>query len=121
MAAHHEIGRDAHGFGYGGTGMKSFQNNFEKYGAEYGVGDVIGCLLDLPPPAADLKGVKGGARATIGFSKNGASLGTAFTLPQGLLGSVFFPALVRLSLPLSLSLFLPVSPSCLSLTLTPLP
>lgn len=83
MAAHHELGRDAHGFGFGGTGMKSFQNAFEKYGETYGKGDVIGCYLELLP--------SGGS---ISYSKNGKDLGTAFTLPAALAGTVFFPALV---------------------------
>ena len=47
MAAHTELGRDAYGFGYGGTGMKSNKNNFEKYGDTYGEGDTIGCYIEL--------------------------------------------------------------------------
>jgi ATP-dependent RNA helicase DDX1 len=83
MAAHHELGRDAHGFGYGGTGMKSFMNTFEAYGEPYGEGDVIGCLLDMTshPPS-------------IHFSKNGKALGRAFSLSEEHASSVLFPACV---------------------------
>lgn len=41
MSAHHELGKDAHGFGYGGTGMKSINGTFEAYGGKYGDGDVV--------------------------------------------------------------------------------
>ena len=82
MAAHHELGRDAHGFGYGGTGMKSLNNSFEQYGEKYGNGDVIGCAVDLEETAS------------ISFYKNGVSLGEAFRLPESMVGMVIFPAFV---------------------------
>ena len=47
MAAHLELGRDAHGFGFGGTGMKSYSNAFEKWGEAYGIGDVMGCYIEV--------------------------------------------------------------------------
>jgi len=100
MAAHHELGRDAHGFGYGGTGMKSFQNAFEKWGEEYGVGDVIGCYLQLQGAAEESArgggggGGGGGGAGTIRYSKNGVDLGTAFALSENLRGHVLFPAFV---------------------------
>ena len=34
MAAHHELGKDSHGFGYGGTAMKSHAGAFESYGSK---------------------------------------------------------------------------------------
>jgi len=92
MAAHHELGRDAHGFGYGGTGMKSYQNAFEKWGDTYGSGDVIGCYLTLHGETKAAGG-QGGA-GTIRYSKNGTDLGTAFTLSEHLLGHALFPAFV---------------------------
>lgn len=82
MAAHHELGRDAHGFGYGGTGMKSLNNVFEAYGEKYGNGDVIGCALDLDEST------------NICFFKNGKALGEAFKLPESMVGTVLFPAVV---------------------------
>lgn len=45
MQAALELGRDAQGFGYGGTGMKSHKNSFEAYGTKYGDGKVgVMCL-----------------------------------------------------------------------------
>lgn len=81
MAAHHELGRDMHGFGYGGTGMKSLNNAFEAYGEKYGSGDTIGCALDLD-------------ESTISFFKNGQPLGVAFKLPESMVGMAIFPAFV---------------------------
>lgn len=81
MAAHHELGKDAHGFGYGGTGMKSLNNTFEPYGKKFGPGDTVGCYIDLDDN-------------TISFSVNGVQHGTAFEIPQSLRSSVFFPAYV---------------------------
>jgi ATP-dependent RNA helicase DDX1 len=43
--------------------------------------DVIGCYLDL-------------GSGEIKFSKNGADLGKAFTIPQQLKSATFFPAVV---------------------------
>ena len=94
MAAHHELGRDAHGFGYGGTGMKSNANNFEKYGQEYNAGDTIGCYLELETAGTTVAAGAGAAAGTIRFTKNGVDLGTAFTLPEAVRGHVMFPAVV---------------------------
>ncbi|CDW54086.1 ATP dependent RNA helicase Ddx1 [Trichuris trichiura] len=41
------LGTDGEGFGYGGTGKKSFQNKFDDFGEAFGLNDTIGCLLDL--------------------------------------------------------------------------
>jgi ATP-dependent RNA helicase DDX1 len=65
MAAHLELGKDAHGFGYGGTGKKSLNNGFEDYGEKYVNGDTIGCYLNW-------------GDKTVSFSKNGKFLGPAF-------------------------------------------
>ena len=81
MAGHLELGRDSHGFGYGGTGKKSNNNTFEDYGGVYGDGDTVGCYVDWK------------AR-TISFSKNKTFLGVAFQIPESLVGSVLFPAVV---------------------------
>ena len=80
IAAHHELGRDAYGFGYGGTGMKSFKNGFDKYGETYATGDIIGCFLDIETN-------------TISYSKNGVDLGVAFNMPDTIQGTVLFPAI----------------------------
>uniref|UniRef100_A0A158R384 ATP-dependent RNA helicase n=1 Tax=Nippostrongylus brasiliensis TaxID=27835 RepID=A0A158R384_NIPBR len=42
-----DLGTDQESFGFGGTGMKSTQRKFEKYGESFTTGDVLGCYLDL--------------------------------------------------------------------------
>lgn len=41
------LGTDAFGYGFGGTGMKSHAGKFEKYGEPFHQGDTVGCRLDL--------------------------------------------------------------------------
>jgi ATP-dependent RNA helicase DDX1 len=83
MSAHLMLGKDGQGFGYGGTGFKSHDGNFDKYGGSFTAGDVITCYLDLSPDSP---------KKTISYSKNGEYLGVAFEIPDDLIGSVFFPA-----------------------------
>jgi ATP-dependent RNA helicase DDX1 len=83
MAAHHELGRDAYGFGYGGTAKKSHDNDFADYGEKYSDGDVIMCYVDR---SAGGEGVS--------YSRNGKDLGKAFDLPEQMSKAVLFPALV---------------------------
>ena len=40
-----QLGEEPFSWGYGGTGMKSLNCKFAKYGQQFGVGDVIGCFL----------------------------------------------------------------------------
>lgn len=61
-----ELGKDAFGFGFGGTGKKVTGNKYEDYGESFGNGDVIGCYLDM-------------TRGEIAFSKNGYDLPIAFS------------------------------------------
>jgi ATP-dependent RNA helicase DDX1 len=79
MAAHLEIGRDPHGYGYGGTGMKSFGGTFTEYGGKFGKGDVVGCRLDW-------------STKEVSYSVNGAEKGVAFTIGDTVAGAVLFPA-----------------------------
>eukprot|EP01038_Epipyxis_sp_PR26KG_P013075 gene13075-17527_t len=81
MAAHLELGKDAHGFGYGGKGFTSTDGRYEQFGGEYGEGDVVGCYINLD-------------HKTILFSVNGSIPTKAFDLPEHCLGSVFFPAVL---------------------------
>jgi len=100
MAAHHELGRDSHGIGYGGTGMKSFNNNFEPFGEKYGEGDTIGCAIDLSENDVDGDGEKESSepathsKGSLTFFKNGAMLGQPLVLPESMRGAVLFPAFV---------------------------
>lgn len=74
-------GTDRNGFGYGGTGKKSTNKQFDNYGTSFTLGDTIGCLLDLD-------------KGTMAFSKNGKILGKAFDIPQHIANAPLFPAVV---------------------------
>ncbi|XP_067131115.1 ATP-dependent RNA helicase DDX1 [Centruroides vittatus] len=81
LAATLDLGTDKQGFGFGGTGKKSFGKQFDDYGEKFGINDVIGCYLDLD-------------NGSIKFSKNGNDFGEAFKIPQNLRRSAFFAAVV---------------------------
>lgn len=74
-----DLGTDKFSFGFGGTGKKSNNKNFDSYGEEFGMHDVIGCCLDLE-------------KYEIRFFKNGKDLGVAFSIPNNLRNSTFYPA-----------------------------
>ncbi|XP_064401585.1 ATP-dependent RNA helicase DDX1-like isoform X2 [Halichondria panicea] len=76
-----ELGKDKNGFGFGGTGKKSYASQFDDYGEAYGKGDTIGCYLDLDS-------------GVVGFSKNGVYLEDAFQVPKQLMGQTFYAAVV---------------------------
>ncbi|XP_039489643.1 ATP-dependent RNA helicase Ddx1 [Drosophila santomea] len=76
-----DLGTCRFGFGFGGTGKKSNNRQFDDYGEAFGKADVIGCLLDLQ-------------RQEVSFSKNGQNLGVAFRLPDNLAKETFYPAVV---------------------------
>lgn len=61
-----QLGEEDHSFGFGGTGKFSDNNKFRNYGERFGVGDVIGALLDLDSRAPN-----------ISYAKNGRWLGVA--------------------------------------------
>lgn len=81
LAATLDLGTDKQGYGFGGTGKKSFGKQFDDYGEKFGINDVIGCYLDLD-------------NGLIKFSKNGNDLGEAFKISQSLRRSAFFAAVV---------------------------
>ncbi|KAF5296130.1 hypothetical protein FQR65_LT10300 [Abscondita terminalis] len=81
LQANLDLGTDRFGFGFGGTGKKSNNRQFDDYGEAFGKSDVISCLIDSD---------KGEVR----FMKNGVDLGTAFTINKQLANSAFFPAVV---------------------------
>ena len=76
-----DLGTCRFGFGFGGTGKKSNNKQFDTYGEPFGKSDVIGCLLDLD----DLK---------IYYTKNGVDLGQAFSINPQMKSHQFFPAVV---------------------------
>jgi ATP-dependent RNA helicase DDX1 len=81
VAAHLELGKDKHGFGFGSTGFKS-NGSFEKYGdGKFQDRDAIGCFIDF-------------AKKEVSYSRNGVHLGKAFDLSPDMVGSVFFPAVL---------------------------
>ena len=77
--AFQELGKDAFGFGFGGTGKKSNSGRFDTYGSSFGKGDVMGCFIDLE-------------ENTIAYSKNGRFFDIAFDIPGSLHGEAFFVA-----------------------------
>ncbi|XP_042385640.1 heterogeneous nuclear ribonucleoprotein U-like protein 1 isoform X4 [Zingiber officinale] len=70
------LGETIKSFGFGGTGKFSNGGKFSDYGSRFGVGDTIICTVDLekkPLPS-------------IGFSKNGKSLGVAMHFDASSIG-----------------------------------
>mmetsp|Transcript_26416 Transcript_26416/g.39193 ORF Transcript_26416/g.39193 Transcript_26416/m.39193 type:complete len:741 (+) Transcript_26416:51-2273(+) len=76
-----ELGKDAHGYGYGGTAKKSHSNTFEDYGIKYGDGDCVGCYLDMD-------------QGRVVYTVNGESQGLAFNLTDVDRSAVLFPAVL---------------------------
>ena len=76
-----DLGTDKFGYGFGGTGKKSNNKQFDNYGDPFGMNDVICCLLDL-------------SNGEIMFSKNGISLGIAFRISEQIKNETFYPAVV---------------------------
>lgn len=78
----YDLGEEQYSYGYGGTGKSSCNNRFADYGQRFGAGDVITCYLDLES-----------SRKTVSFAKNGAYLGTCFSLDAGVVarGGPLFP------------------------------
>lgn len=76
-----DLGTDKFSFGFGGTGRKSHNKQFDPYGEEFGMHDVIGCCLDLQ-------------NYEVRFTKNDKDLGVAFSIPNNLRNSTFYPAVV---------------------------
>jgi len=59
------LGDTAESWGWGGTGKKSHNAEFDDFGASFGPGDVIGCIMDVD-------------NLTVSFTKNGRFQGIAF-------------------------------------------
>lgn len=76
-----DLGTDHWGYGFGGTGKKSNNKNFDSYGESFGMNDTIGCYLDLD-------------NSEVSFSKNGKHLGKAFSIADNARNKSFHPAVV---------------------------
>lgn len=76
-----DLGVDRFSYGFGGTGKKSNNKQFDDYGEAFGIHDVIGCLIDLD-------------RMEISYTKNGKNLGTAFSIHNQMKNETFYPAVV---------------------------
>ncbi|XP_029937344.1 ATP-dependent RNA helicase DDX1-like [Myripristis murdjan] len=76
-----DLGTDKYGFGFGGTGKKSHNKQFDSYGEEFTMHDTIGCYLDLD-------------NGHVSYSKNGNDFGLAFEIPQHLKNQPFFASCV---------------------------
>lgn len=59
------LGDTPDGWGWGGTGKKSHNNDFKDYGGPFRQGDVIGCIIDMD-------------QGSISYMKNGQFMGVAF-------------------------------------------
>lgn len=76
------LGDTAEGWGYGGTGKKSHNNEYADYGGPFHAGDVIGCIIDME-------------QSTISFTKNGQFTGVAFdNIPPSASETGMFPHLL---------------------------
>ncbi|KAK7113868.1 hypothetical protein V1264_000029 [Littorina saxatilis] len=76
-----DLGTCKFGFGFGGTGKKSWGKQFDSYGEPFGMNDTIGCHLDLD-------------NGEIRWSKNGVDLGKAYDLPPHQRSEPFYAAVV---------------------------
>jgi len=76
-----DLGTCRFGFGFGGTGKKSNNKQFDSYGRAFGKADVIGCYLDLDS-------------LEIYFTINGEDHGKAFSINGQLKSHQFFPSVV---------------------------
>ncbi|XP_056437983.1 ATP-dependent RNA helicase DDX1 [Gadus chalcogrammus] len=76
-----DLGTDKFSFGFGGTGKKSHNKQFDSYGEEFTMHDTIGCYLDLD-------------MGHISFAKNGTDLGLAFEVPPHIKNQPLFASCV---------------------------
>ncbi|CAG9860100.1 unnamed protein product [Phyllotreta striolata] len=81
LRANLDLGTDRLGFGFGGTGKKSNNKQFDNYGEPFGKSDVITCLIDFD-------------NGEIKFLKNGVDLGVAFRADRNIIKEGMFPAVV---------------------------
>merc|ERR1719401_1874352 len=76
------LGDTAEGWGWGGTGKKSHNNQFGDYGGPFTAGDVIGCIIDIDQGLGS-------------YTKNGQFMGVAFdNVPPSAAQTGMFPHLL---------------------------
>eukprot|EP00062_Callorhinchus_milii_P026417 gi/632988493/ref/XP_007883143.1/ PREDICTED: heterogeneous nuclear ribonucleoprotein U-like protein 2 [Callorhinchus milii] len=76
-----QLGEDELSYGYDGVGRKWENATFEEFGEKFGENDVIGCFANFD-----------GEQVELSFSKNGESVGVAFTISKEVLGDrALFP------------------------------
>ncbi|MBN3310510.1 HNRL1 protein, partial [Amia calva] len=77
-----QLGEEKFSFGFGGTGKKSTNCQFEDYGEKFGENDIMGCYIDF----------EAGEEVEMAFSKNGQWLGECFRVRrEELEGRALFP------------------------------
>merc|ERR1719391_496013 len=76
-----DLGTCKFSFGFGGTGKKSNNKQFDSYGRAFGKEEVIGCYLDLDS-------------LEIYYTINGEDHGLAFSINNSFRGNTFYPAVV---------------------------
>lgn len=74
-----DLGTDRFSYGFGGTGKKSHNRQFDDYGESFGKNDIITCIIDFD-------------RSEILFLKNGQNLGVAFEVDSRSRNQTFYPS-----------------------------
>lgn len=93
-AALDALGTDTHSFGFGGTGKKSHAGVFETFGRPFGVGDVVGCSVDLDAGVVNFQ-INGEDCADMsgrGSAGDCTHVVPAFRIPASMKGRALFPA-----------------------------
>ena len=76
-----DLGTCRFGFGFGGTGKKSNNKQFDSYGRAFGKEEVLGCYIDLD-------------NLEIYYTINGEDMGLAFSINNQFRNHTFYPAVV---------------------------
>lgn len=69
------LGTDQRGFGYGGTGMKSYDGKFDRFGKTYGNGDEICCMICFTSDDDIEK-----STVSVSYMRNDEAMGEAFSI-----------------------------------------
>eukprot|EP00756_Hemistasia_phaeocysticola_P006268 Hpha_TRINITY_DN13754_c0_g2::TRINITY_DN13754_c0_g2_i1::g.142766::m.142766 len=77
------LGSDENGVGYGATGKKSSNDEFDNYGINFQAGDTVVCLANL--------GAEGVDAYSVSYIVNGKHQGVAWRIPKKLQSVPFYP------------------------------